>query len=191
MFIIIFTTKSKEKIASQSQLWSTIVHCLRLVWITLGFSLVLPLVLGLDPCVFSRRARADHQWADMEVPSESFHRSSWDSRTCYARRAFNRGLTDDCVGHPVDVRFARSIRTRPDRKKVNPGLANESHSRPPLIWPGGRSVTVRFRAAGTKEWFAIDGSPLLMDYASLLSSIAWISFVPSAEYKIGAADSGG
>ena len=31
----------------------------------------------------------------MEVPSESFHRSSWDSRTCYARRAFNRGLTDD------------------------------------------------------------------------------------------------
>ena len=21
---------------------------------------------------------------------------SWDSRTCYARRAFNRGLTDDC-----------------------------------------------------------------------------------------------
>ena len=35
-------------------------------------------------------------WADMEVPTESFHRSSWDSRTCYARRAFNRGLTDDC-----------------------------------------------------------------------------------------------
>ena len=32
----------------------TIVHCLRLVWISLGFSLVLPLVLGLDPWVFSR-----------------------------------------------------------------------------------------------------------------------------------------
>ena len=30
----------------------------------------------------------------MEVPSESFHRSSWDSRTCYPRRAFNQGLTD-------------------------------------------------------------------------------------------------
>ena len=34
------------------------------------------------------------RWADMEVPSESFHRSSWDSRTCYPRRAFNQGLTD-------------------------------------------------------------------------------------------------
>ena len=31
----------------------------------------------------------------MEVPSESFHRSSWDSRTCYPRRAFNQGLTDN------------------------------------------------------------------------------------------------
>ena len=31
----------------------------------------------------------------MEVPSESFHRSSWDSRTCYPRRAFNQGLSDD------------------------------------------------------------------------------------------------
>ena len=46
----------------------------------------------------STRLPKDHKnrWADMEVPSESFHRSSWDSRTCYARRAFNRGLTDDC-----------------------------------------------------------------------------------------------
>ena len=35
----------------------------------------------------------------MEVPSESFHRSSWDSRTCYPRRAFNQRLTDDS---PVD-----------------------------------------------------------------------------------------
>ena len=31
----------------------------------------------------------------MEVPSESFHKSSWHSRTCYPRRAFNQGLTDD------------------------------------------------------------------------------------------------
>ena len=30
----------------------------------------------------------------MEVPSESFHRSSWDSRTCYPRRAFNQEKTD-------------------------------------------------------------------------------------------------
>ena len=29
----------------------------------------------------------------MEVPRESFHKSSWDSRTCYRRRAFNRGFT--------------------------------------------------------------------------------------------------
>ena len=35
-----------------------------------------------------------HRWADMEVPSESFHRSSWDSRTCYPRRAFNQKTTD-------------------------------------------------------------------------------------------------
>ena len=28
-------------------------------------------------------------WADMEVPTESFHRSSWDSRTCYPWRATN------------------------------------------------------------------------------------------------------
>ena len=34
----------------------------------------------------------------MEVPSSSFHRSSWDSRTCYPRRAFNQTLTDDSPG---------------------------------------------------------------------------------------------
>ena len=45
----------------------------------------------------------------MEVPTESFHRSSWDSRTCYARRAFNRGLTDDCSpGHGLVLRFLSS-----------------------------------------------------------------------------------
>ena len=31
----------------------------------------------------------------MEVPEESFHWSSWDSRTCYPRRAFIQELTDD------------------------------------------------------------------------------------------------
>ena len=31
----------------------------------------------------------------MEVPEESFHWSSWDSWTCYPRRAFIQGLTDD------------------------------------------------------------------------------------------------
>jgi len=35
------------------------------------------------------------EWADMEVPSESFCRSSWDSRTCYPWRTTNQGLTDD------------------------------------------------------------------------------------------------
>ena len=35
-------------------------------------------------------------WDDMEVPEESFHWSSWDSRTCYPWRAFIQGLTDDC-----------------------------------------------------------------------------------------------
>ena len=34
----------------------------------------------------------------MEVPEESFHLSSWDSRTCYPRRAFIQGLTDDYQG---------------------------------------------------------------------------------------------
>ena len=37
-------------------------------------------------------------WDDMEVPEESFHWSSWDSRTCYPRRAFIQGLTDDRKG---------------------------------------------------------------------------------------------
>jgi len=33
----------------------------------------------------------------MEVPEESFHWSSWDSRTCYPQRAFIQGLTDDYI----------------------------------------------------------------------------------------------
>ena len=36
----------------------------------------------------------------MEVPEESFHWSSWDSRTCYPRRAFIQGLTDDRFWNP-------------------------------------------------------------------------------------------
>ena len=35
----------------------------------------------------------------MEVPRESFHKSSWDSRTCYPRRAFNRGFTGNFLIH--------------------------------------------------------------------------------------------
>ena len=35
----------------------------------------------------------------MEVPSESFCRSSWDSRTCYPWRATNQGLTDDWLAY--------------------------------------------------------------------------------------------
>ena len=37
----------------------------------------------------------------MEVPSESFHWSSWDSRTCYPRRAFNQQITDERRGITV------------------------------------------------------------------------------------------
>ena len=36
-----------------------------------------------------KRKEKNHWWADMEVPTESFHRSSWDSRTCYPWRATN------------------------------------------------------------------------------------------------------
>jgi len=43
----------------------------------------------------------DKRWADMEVPSESFHWSSWDSRTCYPRRAFNQQITDERRGITV------------------------------------------------------------------------------------------
>ena len=32
------------------------------------------------------------------MPSDSFDRSSLDSRTCYPRRAFNQRLTDDSPG---------------------------------------------------------------------------------------------
>ena len=42
-------------------------------------------------------------WDDMEVPEETFHWSSWDSRTCYPRRAFIQGLTDDCSSRPEAV----------------------------------------------------------------------------------------
>ena len=37
------------------------------------------------------------RWADMEVPKQSFNKSSWDSRTCYPRRAFNQGLTNNII----------------------------------------------------------------------------------------------
>jgi len=50
--------------------------------------------LKIDPNARSSLGQVKRR-ADMEVPSESFHRSSWDSRTCYPRRAFNQGFTDD------------------------------------------------------------------------------------------------
>ena len=54
-----------------------------------------------------------NRWADMEVPSESFHRSSWDSRTCYPRRAFNQKTTDGSWTLEtfvlVDNRFVKAI----------------------------------------------------------------------------------
>ena len=47
-------------------------------------------LLALPPCLLKISL-----WDDMEVPEESFHWSSWDSRTCYPRRAFIQELTDD------------------------------------------------------------------------------------------------
>ena len=57
----------------------------------------LPLVLSapLDQVLGSSN-RMVWRWADMEVPKQSFNKSSWDSRTCYPRRAFNQGLTNSC-----------------------------------------------------------------------------------------------
>jgi len=57
--------------------------------------------------------RWHEEWTDIEVPSESFHRSSWDSRTCYPRRAFNQGLTDNSPAH------ARSIMDIQDSPTVS------------------------------------------------------------------------
>ena len=53
-------------------------------------------------CIFSFISKGYQRlnlWDDMEVPEESFHWSSWDSRTCYPRRAFNQRLTDDSPGN--------------------------------------------------------------------------------------------
>ena len=65
----------------------------------------------------------------MEVPSESFHRSSWDSRTCYARRAFNRGLTDDwfllSAGHAISFdTIARPVK----RNRYTAGLSIKGYN---------------------------------------------------------------
>jgi len=49
----------------------------------------------------------------MEVPEESFHWSSWDSRTCYPRRAFIQGLTDD----------RKNARRRPNNRRIIPKTA--------------------------------------------------------------------
>lgn len=50
----------------------------------------------------------------MEVPSESFHWSSWDSRTCYPRRAFIQGLSDDRFKNPLNYQSSQlSIQTSP------------------------------------------------------------------------------
>ena len=51
----------------------------------------------------------------MEVPSESFHWSSWDSRTCYPRRAFIQGLSDDkrkLAGMNREIFFQRYLWSR-------------------------------------------------------------------------------
>jgi len=43
----------------------------------------------------------------MEVPEESFHWSSWDSRTCYPQRAFIQGLTDDSLYLSLKIKGER------------------------------------------------------------------------------------
>ena len=54
------------------------------------------------------------QWrADMKVPSESFRRSSLDSRTCYPSRATNEGLIDGSHttgAHALAARFMADCR---------------------------------------------------------------------------------
>jgi hypothetical protein len=52
-------------------------------------------ILNLEEQTLETILKREMTDRDMEVPSESFHRSSWDSRTCYPRRAFNQGFTDD------------------------------------------------------------------------------------------------
>ncbi len=57
----------------------------------------------------------------MEVPSESFHRSSWDSRTCYPRRAFNQKTTDGSlipVGSMVNRELDRALKNARNRITV-------------------------------------------------------------------------
>ena len=54
----------------------------------------------------------------MEVPSESFHRCSWDSRTCYPRRAFNQRLTNEsAIVLGSWSRFSGSNRVTPSIKE--------------------------------------------------------------------------
>ena len=66
----------------------------------------------------------------MEVPEESFHWSSWDSRTCYPRRAFIQGLSDDSQGH-IPTLDQENEKKSGNPKRENPfkeleySLANE------------------------------------------------------------------
>lgn len=69
-------------------IWSEVTLC-SFIWIKYN------VVERRHDLIQLKRNKLRTKWADMEVPSESFCRSSWDSRTCYPWRTTNQGLTDD------------------------------------------------------------------------------------------------
>ena len=64
----------------------------------------------------------------MEVPEESFHWSSWDSRTCYPRRAFIQGLTDDRKGEME--RWQKEGIARAGKRKETKGKRKQRTEKP-------------------------------------------------------------
>ena len=91
-------------------------------------------------------------WDDMEVPEESFHWSSWDSRTCYPRRAFIQGLTDDCLSSLSDHRLTNKCSPEKITGEINPRelslefdawnclLLLSNFSREPFLFLGSRGL---------------------------------------------------
>ena len=84
--------------------WGTIVHCVSLVWITLGFSLVLPLVLGLDAWVFSLHLQA-YGWlmhqSSQHLSGKTSTNETWRGR--YLRSYFRSSFS---IGSQINA-FAR------------------------------------------------------------------------------------
>ena len=89
-------------------------------------------------------------WDDMEVPEESFHWSSWDSRTCYPRRAFIQGLTDDQENERRDGRWNRCI------LDLSPQLPSTHHQ----LWIGKHTLRFPWHISGSrinKQWTLTKG----------------------------------